>query len=66
MNDEPEIEISTDHGLWADIGPPSVYVSPLPTFFHRQDCEVSGGPLAPISQHEALERRLIPCPVCEP
>jgi len=65
-NDEPEIEISTDRGLWADIGPPLVYVTPLPTFFHRQDCEVCEEPLSPVDRQAAIERRLTPCPVCEP
>ena len=61
---EPE-----DKGLWVQVGSmsePPVYVTPLPTFFHRQDCEVSEEPLSPISRQEAVERGLTPCPVCEP
>ncbi len=64
--DEPDIEISTEGGLWADIGPPPVYVSPLATVFHRQDCELCGDPRSAVSKQAAIERGLTPCPVCEP
>ncbi len=66
MNDEPEIKIDTDGGLWAEIGPPLVYVAPLATIFHRSDCELCGDPRSAVSREAAIERGLTACPVCEP
>ena len=58
-----------EKGLWVKVGTvsePPVWVTPLPTFFHREDCEVCGEPRSPVGRQEAVERGLTPCPVCEP
>jgi len=71
MTDDPsEPKITAGPGgLWATLGPvsdPPVYVTPLATVFHRQDCELCGDPRSPVSRQDALERGLTACPVCEP
>ena len=58
-----------EKGLWLKVGSasePPVWVTPLATIFHREECEICGEPRSPVSRQEAVERGLTACPVCDP
>lgn len=63
-----DVVAETEAGLWEETEMPEdpVWVAPLAMAFHTEDCALCGAPRWPVSREAALERGLIPCPVCQP